>query len=206
MEFRSNDGVAQRLVVPFGVIMDRELVNSTTQRRFTQNNHAVQALFLDAANKPLGEGVQIGRARGQANRFEPSTKKDAPKMFGVQNRSVVDQVFAAKITTDLVISYKIVKGITLSGGANNLFDVYPDRIFIDPRNDLSAVYANPVQGTNKTPGGYNSGRDASNRGRNLFGPNQFGFNGRFLFTRITIEVDQLGKQQKKHKKETNPAD
>jgi iron complex outermembrane receptor protein len=110
----------------------------------------------------------------------------------------VDQVFGAKITTDIVISYKLVKGITLSGGANNLFDVYPDRIFIDPRNNLSAVYANPVQGANKTPGGYNSGRDASNRGRNLFGPNQFGFNGRFLFTRITVEVDQLGKQQKKN--------
>jgi iron complex outermembrane receptor protein len=109
-----------------------------------------------------------------------------------------DQIFGAKITTDVVISYKLVKGLTLSGGANNLFDVYPDRIFIDPRNELSAVYANPIQGANKTPGGYNSGRDASNRGRNLFGPNQFGFNGRFLFTRITVEVDQLGKQARKH--------
>jgi iron complex outermembrane receptor protein len=117
-----------------------------------------------------------------------------------------DQVFGAKITTDLVISYKLVKGLTLSAGANNLFDVYPDRIFIDPRNELSAVYANPVQGANKTPGGYNSGRDASNRGRNLFGPNQFGFNGRFLFTRITVEVDQLGKQQKKHRKDPNNGD
>ena len=117
-----------------------------------------------------------------------------------------DQVFGARITTDLVISYKLVKGLTLSAGANNLFDVYPDRIFIDPRNELSTVYANPVQGANKTPGGYNSGRDASNRGRNLFGPNQFGFNGRFLFTRITVDVDQLGKQQQKHKKEANSAD
>jgi iron complex outermembrane receptor protein len=105
----------------------------------------------------------------------------------------VDQVFGAKITTDLVVSYKLVTGVTISAGANNLFDVYPDRIYIDPRNELSAVYANPIQGVNKTAGGYNSGRDASNRGRYLFGPNQFGFNGRFLFTRITLEVDQWKK-------------
>lgn len=111
-----------------------------------------------------------------------------------------DQVFGAKITTDLVVSFKIVKGIAISGGANNLFDVYPDRVFIDPRNELSAVYSNPIQGANKTAGGYNSGRDASNRGRYLFGVNQFGMNGRFLFTRLTVDVDQLGKEKKKQKK------
>ncbi|MDP4263323.1 MAG: TonB-dependent receptor [Bacteroidota bacterium] len=107
----------------------------------------------------------------------------------------IDQVFSAKTTTDLVVSYKFRPGITLSAGANNLFDVYPDQVYIDPRNDLQAVYANPIQGANKTNGGYNAGRDASNRGRLLYFPNQFGYNGRFLFTRISFEVNQMKNQK-----------
>lgn len=102
-----------------------------------------------------------------------------------------DQVFSAKTITDLVISYKFRVGITLSAGANNLFDVYPDQVYVDPRNSLQAVYANPIQGANKTDGGYNPGRDISNRGRFLYNANQFGYNGRFLFTRLSIEVQQL---------------
>ena len=102
-----------------------------------------------------------------------------------------DQTFSAKITTDLVVSYAFCNGITLSAGGNNIFDVYPDRIFIDPRNNPQAVYENPIAGANKAAGGYNAGRDASSRGRFLFAPNQFGYNGRFLFTRISIELGQL---------------
>lgn len=105
-----------------------------------------------------------------------------------------DQTFDAKWTTDLVVTYKVTRGLTLTAGANNLFDVYPDRIFIDPRNDPAAYYATPVTtGANKTVGGYNASRDASNRGRFLFTANQFGFNGRFLFARINIDVFELSK-------------
>lgn len=105
-----------------------------------------------------------------------------------------DQTFDAKWSTDLVVTYKVTRGITLAAGANNLFDVYPDRIFIDPRNDPAAYYATPVTtGTNKTTGGYNASRDASNRGRFLFTANQFGFNGRFLFARINVDVFELSK-------------
>jgi len=102
-----------------------------------------------------------------------------------------DQVFSAKITTDVVITYKPAATVGISIGANNVFDVYPDRIFVDPRNDLQAVHDNPIQGANKTNGGYNSARDASNRGRLLFGTNQFGYNGRFLFTRIVLDIGQF---------------
>jgi len=104
-----------------------------------------------------------------------------------------DQTFSAKVTTDLVVSYKCRPGILITVGGNNIFDVYPDKVFVDPRNDLAAVYANPETAGNKVSGGYNSGRDASNRGRLLFGPNQFGYNGRFLYTRVSIEFGQLKK-------------
>jgi iron complex outermembrane receptor protein len=105
-----------------------------------------------------------------------------------------DQTFSAKWVTDFIITYRPVSGLALSVGANNVFDIYPDRVFIDPRNDPAAVYANPVQSSAtvfKTTGGYSAGRDASNRGRFLFNPNQFGFNGRFLFARIAVDIAQL---------------
>jgi iron complex outermembrane receptor protein len=110
-----------------------------------------------------------------------------------------DQLFSARITTDAVVSYKAAAGVILSVGANNLFDVYPDKIFVDPRNGLQAVYANPVQGANKAAGGYNSARDASNRGRFLFSPNQFGYNGRFLFTRIVLDISQFERRSAAHR-------
>jgi iron complex outermembrane receptor protein len=102
-----------------------------------------------------------------------------------------DQTFKAKIVTDLVVTYKFIAGASIAIGANNLLDVYPDRIYIDPRNERAAVQANPVAGANKAPGGYSAGRDASNRGRFLFTTSQFGFNGRFLFARLNVDIGQL---------------
>ncbi len=109
-----------------------------------------------------------------------------------------DQTFGSKVITDVVVTYIIKPGINFSVGANNLLDVYPDQIYVDPRNSISSVYANPVRGTlgaNKIVGGYNASRDLSNRGRLLFNPNQFGFNGRYLFTRITVDFGQLWKKK-----------
>jgi iron complex outermembrane receptor protein len=108
-----------------------------------------------------------------------------------------DQTFGAKMITDLVFTYNVRSGVSLSVGANNLFDVYPDPIFVDPRNNPSLVYANPVNGalgTNKQVGGYSAGRDLSNRGRLLFNPNQFGFNGRYLFSRLVVDFNLLKKK------------
>lgn len=107
-----------------------------------------------------------------------------------------DQTFDARWSTDVVLTFRPVGGLTVSVGANNLFDIYPERVFVDPRNDPSAVYANPVQGAlgaDKSVGGYSAARDASNRGRFLFNSNQFGFNGRFLFARLAVDVGELKK-------------
>ena len=109
-----------------------------------------------------------------------------------------DQTFNARWITDLVITWKPKAGLAISVGGNNIFDIYPERVFIDPRNDAAAVYANPVQGaltSDKTTGGYSAARDNSNRGRFLFNANQFGFNGRFLFARVAIDVSELTKKK-----------
>ena len=70
------------------------------------------------------------------------------------------QEFGTKLVTDLSVGYKFTEGLTLTLGANNLFDIYPDR----------AIEANR-----------SSGRfDWSRRAQ------QFGIGGRFLFARISF--------------------
>ena len=85
----------------------------------------------------------------------------------------IDQSFRAVWISDLVVGYHITKSLYASIGANNIFDMYPDQIFIDPRNAIGSV-------------DYNASRDASNRGRLLFQPNQGGYNGRFVFGKLSV--------------------
>ena len=85
----------------------------------------------------------------------------------------IDQTFSALWICDLVVGYKITKALYASVGANNLFDAYPDQIFIDARNAQGSI-------------DYNASRDGSNRGRLLFQPNQGGYNGRFVFGKLSV--------------------
>jgi iron complex outermembrane recepter protein len=72
-----------------------------------------------------------------------------------------DQTFGAKWLTDLSVGYQFNKTFTLTAGANNLFDVYPDLV-ADPRltNDGTVIYS----------------RFAT----------QFGFNGAYYFANLGI--------------------
>lgn len=45
---------------------------------------------------------------------------------------VQDQTFGAKFVTDLAFAYKVTNDLSFTFGANNIFDVYPDRV-ADPR-------------------------------------------------------------------------
>ena len=91
-------------------------------------------------------------------------------------KALIEQTFAPVLITDLVIGFRPTKSISISVGANNLLDVYPQQIYIDPRNAYGLTT------------GYVSGRDASNRGRLLFQPNQGGYNGRFAFVRLAYTM------------------
>jgi iron complex outermembrane recepter protein len=92
---------------------------------------------------------------------------------GTNGDAFIDQTFSALWITDLVVGYHLSKSLYASVGANNIFDVYPDQIFIDIRNGVGSI-------------DYNAGRDASNRGRLLFQPNQGGYNGRFVFAKLSV--------------------
>ncbi|MEZ0485923.1 TonB-dependent receptor [Fibrella aquatica] len=89
--------------------------------------------------------------------------------------ALLDQTFGAIWISDITVGYKLTKILNLQVGANNVFDVYPDQLYVDPRNAQGSL-------------DYNSGRDLSNRGRFLYPSNQGGFNGRFLFARLSATL------------------
>ena len=72
------------------------------------------------------------------------------------------QVFGSKIVTDLSFGYKVSESTTVTVGANNLFDIYPDR--------ADAAYGN------RSDGRFDWSRRAQ----------QFGIGGRFLFARLNF--------------------
>jgi iron complex outermembrane receptor protein len=73
----------------------------------------------------------------------------------------VDQTFSGKVVTDLTLSYAVSKLLCINIGANNLFDVYPDK--------------------QSHSGNTSSGRFTYSRA-----VSQFGYNGRYVFAKIVI--------------------
>ena len=96
-------------------------------------------------------------------------------------RAYLDQTFSAKWITDLTLSAQFTKQLGLTVGASNLFNVYPDKIYVDPRNNPNNFSVDPNLS-------YSSSLDNSNRGRFLYSANQFGFNGAYYFTRLTVNL------------------
>lgn len=86
---------------------------------------------------------------------------------------LLDDTFSGKTTTDLSISYAINKVVRLTVGANNLFDVYPDKQkwFNTPDSDpnKSAYFGNTSDGR------FVYSRNAT----------QFGMNGGYYFANLT---------------------
>ena len=92
----------------------------------------------------------------------------------------LDQQFAGKWVTDLSVGYKVIKQLTLTVGVNNLFDVYPDRNNMDPRN-------NETNFNSPATSSYTTARDNTSNGRFAYSRavSQFGFNGRFVSSKLT---------------------
>ncbi|WP_457609887.1 TonB-dependent receptor [Lutibacter sp.] len=82
------------------------------------------------------------------------------------NNVLRQQVFGTKVVTDLSFGYKATETLTITVGANNLFDIYPDR----------AALSFSDGGTNRSSGRFDWSRRAQ----------QFGIGGRFLFARLNF--------------------
>ncbi len=74
------------------------------------------------------------------------------------------QVFGSKLVTDLSFGYELSESTTFTIGANNLFDIYPDR--------AEAAFGN------RSDGRFDWSRRAQ----------QFGIGGRFLFARLSFNL------------------
>ncbi len=95
----------------------------------------------------------------------------------------MDQTFSPKWVTDLTINYKFRKDMNFALGVNNIFDVYPDKMYISPRNSENNLSGDPAQN-------YSGSKDNTSNGRFLYGRavSQFGFNGRYVFGKLTYNL------------------
>jgi iron complex outermembrane recepter protein len=80
----------------------------------------------------------------------------------------LDQTFGAKWITDVSLSYTLRRRYSLMVGADNLFDIYPDR------------NVNPGDPQTSNGGISNFGIFPYN------GISPFGFNGRFIYTKLSL--------------------
>ena len=64
-----------------------------------------------------------------------------------------DEHFSAKILTDISLSYSLRKWLTLTAGANNIFDVYPDRL----KNYKNTGEGQFIYAQEASPFGYSGG-------------------------------------------------
>jgi len=99
----------------------------------------------------------------RAQRFGEVTNRQAK----LATNQPPDQTFSAKVVTDASVSYRFFGRVTLSAGADNVFDVYPDEQS-DPGNVATGYAGNANFGMNP----YN-------------GISPFGFNGRFIWGRVS---------------------
>ena len=105
---------------------------------------------------------------GKVTYLDPTINFATPDAFPINTftgeKETLDQVFSPKTITDASLSFNINKSFTITTGANNVFNVYPDKQ-IHSGNVSSGrfIYSRRVQ--------------------------QMGFNGRFMFARISFNLN-----------------
>ncbi|UOQ78294.1 TonB-dependent receptor [Hymenobacter sp. 5516J-16] len=174
-------GVDSRLTLTAAANFNETTVRSFNSSPFIDANPSLQNTLFDRAQRARLEngqprskinlsadyGYRIFSVNLRTVRFGEIQTKDANP-----DRSYIDQTFAAKWVTDLVLSAQVHKNVGVSIGANNLFNVYPDRLYQDPNNNEQSLTYSTL--------------DATNRGRFPYSSNQFGYSGAFYFGRLNV--------------------
>ncbi|MCE7061691.1 TonB-dependent receptor [Dyadobacter sp. CY343] len=111
-------------------------------------------------------GVMLRAVRfGEVTYWDPTIDPTKPDTWPVNTltgqKETLDQTFGAKIVTDIAVNYNLTKGINISLGSNNVFDVYQDKHLHSGNVSLGRfVYSRRVQ--------------------------QMGVNGRYVFARLNF--------------------
>ena len=108
----------------------------------------------DKLNVQVNYDLNAWRFMARANRYGEVTAL-------ASSDPLRDQTFSAKWLTDVEIGYEVYGGISLAVGANNVFDVYPDKQL--KRNSFNGIF--PYNG---------------------FSP--FGFFGRYVYSRLNVRL------------------
>jgi len=116
-------------------------------------------------------------------RFGEVTSLNATDPAGTTLPPQLDQTYSPKWITDLTLNYNLRKDFNIAVGVNNLFDVYPDKTYIDARNNENNLSGDPASN-------YTGGRDNTSNGRFLYSRAvpQFGYNGRYVFGKLTFTL------------------
>ncbi len=142
--------------------------NREDQSRIEVANPRVKANFtINYNHKKFGAMLRFAHF-GKVTYLDPSINPANPGAFPVNafttQRETLDQEFSAKTVTDLSLSYDFTKNLALTIGANNLFDAYQDKHLHSGNVSLGRfIYSRRVQ--------------------------QMGFNGRFVFARLSFNVN-----------------
>ena len=104
---------------------------------------------------------------GQAVYLDPTINPSNPDGFPVNTftgqKQTLDQTFAPKTITDLSVSYNLTRYFTITVGSTNIFDIYQDQQTHSGNVSLGRfIYSRRVE--------------------------QMGYNGRFVFARLSINV------------------
>ncbi|MCE6988312.1 TonB-dependent receptor [Dyadobacter sp. CY323] len=111
-------------------------------------------------------GLMLRAVRfGEVTYWDPTIDPTKPDSWPVNSltgqKETLDQTFDARIVTDVNINYSLVKGINVSIGANNVFDVYQEKHTHSGNVSLGRfIYSRRVQ--------------------------QMGVNGRYVFARVNF--------------------
>jgi iron complex outermembrane receptor protein len=104
---------------------------------------------------------------GQAVYLDPTIDPSNPASFPVNTftgqKQTLDQTFNPKTVTDLSLSYELTRNFTLTVGSTNIFDIYQDQQTHSGNVSLGRfIYSRRVE--------------------------QMGYNGRFVFARLSISA------------------
>lgn len=149
---------------------DTEITNATADDR----------ILAPALLQALGEEELVGRVRqGDYEVAQPNNKLNVQLNYDVNEWRFMfrtnrygevtslsadptrDETFEAKFISDLEVAYSLQEGLSLAIGANNVFDVYPEKQA--KRNSFNGIF--PYDG---------------------FSP--FGFFGRYVYSRVTLRM------------------
>lgn len=128
-----------------------------------QNKTSLMVNYRSGKFSAMTRAVRFGKVTYLDPSINPATPGAWPINTLTGVRETLDQTFNPHTIVDLTLSYDIMKGVTLTAGGNNIFDVYQDRH--NHSNNFSLgrfVYSRRVQ--------------------------QFGFNGAYYFMRVRFQL------------------